>query len=57
MQKKPPARPKGITTLEAIGIPVSLALIFLPEALTTAAGTVAGITIVTSIFNRMGRAE
>ena len=38
MQKKPPARPKGITTLEAIGIPVALGLILLPEPMTTAAG-------------------
>jgi hypothetical protein len=52
MQKKQPARPKGITTLEAIGIPVALGLIILPEPITSAAGTIAGIGILTSILGR-----
>jgi len=45
-------RPKGITTLEAVGILVSTALIILPEPITSAAGTVAGITILTGIVGR-----
>jgi len=52
MQKRSTSRQQGITTLEAIGIPVALGLILLPEPITTAAGTVAGIGILTSILGR-----
>jgi hypothetical protein len=50
--KKPTTRPKGITTLEAIGIPVAIGLIILPEPITSAAGTIAGLGILTSILGR-----